>query len=69
MSKHHSGISSHGSDHDGKWTVWNMMIIQFDIQVMNTILLWNKPDTIQSFVHFLNEAILVATRGRADAGV
>lgn len=46
-----------------------MMIIQLDVQVMNTVLLWNKTETIKSFVHFLYEAVLVTTRRGAHAGV
>lgn len=69
MSKHHGRVSCHGSNHNGEWTVWDMMIIQLDVQVMDSVLLWNKTETIESIVHFLYEAVFVTTRRCAHAGV
>lgn len=69
MSEHHGRVSCHGSNHNGEWTVWDMMIIQLDVQVMDSVLLWNKTETIESFVHFLYETVIVTTRRCAHAGV
>ena len=65
----HGSVRRHRPNHDGERAVWDVGVVQFDVQVVDAVLFRDEPAPVEPSVHLLGHAVVHAARRSPDSHV